>query len=114
MLVAGDAQRRGAEIEKTAAARLQAQPARRQHAQEMAAGEEQGIPVQGAKAGDDPVGAGANSRHAFAAGTAVAEELPVGPFLENLRRRFALVVAVVPLDEVRFDLGYRAKPRQFA
>ena len=48
----------------------------------------------------------------FAARVAVAEHLPVRPFLEDVLRRLALVSTVVPLEQVGIDQGGGLEGRQ--
>src|SRR5262245_51010985 len=71
----------------------------------MPAREEQHVALLGAHPADHAVGARPDLRRRLAAGTAVAEELPVGALGVDLGRGPALVVAIVPLDEVAVELG---------
>src|SRR6185436_11403189 len=80
----------------------------------MAAGKEQRSVIERSEAGNDPVSAGAHLRHRFTTRTAVAEELPARTPLENLSRRQAVVIAVVPFDQVGIDLCHGAEAGQFA
>jgi len=61
--------------------------------------------VDRADPGDDAIDARANLLGAFAAGTAVREDHPVGILCTNLAWRKAFILAVIPLHEVAVDLG---------
>ena len=100
VLVAERAQARGAEQEVASAGRGQPQPARAEHAQDVTAREQEHVTARRAHARDHPVGARAGVRRRLAVRAAVAKELPTGPSLQDLGRSLALVVAVVPFDEV--------------
>ena len=104
MFVAELAQARGAENHEPAAFRAQPEPARRQHAQEMAARKQQYVGVESPHAGNDAIGPSADLREGFAAGTAVAQDAPAGNFLANVDGPPPLVGAVVPLDQIVIDL----------
>src|SRR5689334_17538393 len=67
LLVAQDREGRGAEHEVARLPRLQAQPARGQDAEDVAAAQEQDVARQGTKPPDRPVGADADIRDRFAA-----------------------------------------------
>src|SRR4030095_12534878 len=67
---------RGAEQEIRAARRRQPQPARADDAQDVTARECEHVAARRAHAGDCAVGAQADVRRRFAAGAAVAKELP--------------------------------------
>jgi len=72
----------------------------------MAAGENEHISIRGPQPDQHAIGTGANLRGRFAAGTAVAKQLPVGSFPLNFHRPAAFVFAVVPFHEIR--VGFRA------
>src|SRR2546422_1884086 len=103
VLVAQDAQRRRGEHEEAGLVSRQAQPARRQDPQKVAVTEQEDVPVDGPPSGNHPVGTGADRRHRLAAGTAVAEAVPVGPLAADVGGAPALIVAVIPLLQVRDD-----------
>jgi hypothetical protein len=48
----------------------------------------------------------------FTARTAIAEQLPVGAFLQDVNRQAAFVLTVVPFDENAIDLGHRSEAGQ--
>src|SRR5205823_4426830 len=92
----------------------QAQPARREHAQEVGAREEQHVLIVSPHPEDHTISAGADVLDALSARTAIAEELPVRTLLAYLRRAQAFVLAIVPLDQVGIDHGHAAKAGQLA
>src|SRR5215470_12612911 len=77
VLVAERAQARGLEIEIAGGAGLQPEPARTEHAQDVAAREDQHVSVDGAHLRHYSVGAGPDLRGGLAARATVAEEVPV-------------------------------------
>ena len=90
-------------------------PAGGEHAQDVAVGEDGDVAVGGQRAGDHAVGPLARLRHGLAAGRAVGPQRPARALGADLRRRPALVVAVVDLGQVGLDLGRVAgQPRGLA
>ena len=73
VLVSQSAEACGIEQEITSREGRQSQPARGQNAEEMSAGEEQHVPMQGPYALDDPVGSGTHLLRGFAARTTVSK-----------------------------------------
>jgi hypothetical protein len=63
---------------------------------------------------NDAVRTGADLLRRFASGAAIAEQVPVEAFRADFGTAATFIFAVVPLDQVRVDLGHGAKPRQFA
>src|SRR5438034_3064467 len=100
VLIAHDTQGRGAEVQIAASGWVQSTPTGGENAEEMSTGEEQHIAVESADAGDDAVGPGTDFRQALAARAAIAEELPIGPFLADVHRLAPFIGAVVPLDQL--------------
>jgi hypothetical protein len=80
----------------------------------MAAGEEQNIAEHGADSSDHTVSPRSYLCRRLAARTAVAKELPIGPILENFGSPEALIVAVIPFDQIPIDLGCGANSGQLA
>ena len=76
VLVAEDAERRGAEPEVARVRRRQAQPASGQDAEEVAVAEEDDAAAGPFEASHDAVGPGADRLHRLTPGTAVAEQVP--------------------------------------
>ena len=116
MLVAEDAERRGAEPEVARVARRQAQPARGQDAEEVAMAKEDDAAAGPLEASHDAVGAGADRLHRLTSRTAIAKQIPARPLRADLGRGPALVRAVVPLQQVGFgsspgtEAGQLARP----
>src|SRR5262249_20087684 len=104
VLVAEGAQTRRLEIEIARAAGLQPEPARPEHAQDVAAREDQHVAIDGADLRHHPVGPGPDLRGGLAVGAAVSEEVPIRALGVDVLARAALVAPVVPLEEVGIDL----------
>ena len=83
----------------------EARPARAEHAQEVAVGEDDRVAVHPAQVGDDAVGARADPRGVLAVRAAVVPEPPARVALADLGRRESLVLAVVPLAQLVVDLA---------
>ena len=75
----------------------QAEPARRQHPQEMRARKHQDTAVGGAELAYDRIGARADIHRHLATRTAVAKNVPAGPLNEDLPGGQPLIGAIVPL-----------------
>src|SRR5947209_5289583 len=80
----------------------------------MAAGKDEHVAVHRPPAGDDAIRAGTTFRRALAVRTTIAEELPAGPFLEDVLSFPALVVAVIPFDQIWIDCCRRTETGQLA
>ena len=104
----------GAAEEEPPGARRQSEPAGRDHADDVAAGERQHVALDAAHAGDEAVGPGGDVLRRFAVRAAVAEQLPAGPLLQDVPGQLPLEAAVVPLDQVRIDLRDRPEAGQLA
>src|SRR5215469_13230777 len=98
----------------TAAGWRQADPAGREDAQKMRAGEDQHVAVGRADPLDDAIGAGADRGRILAARTTVAEQVPVGAVFMNVVRLGAFVLAIIPLDRIGQNLGLAAEAGQLA
>ena len=72
------------------------------------------LPFDGADAAHDAVGAGGDLLGRFAAGAAVAKQLPIGILLMDFGGAEAFVLAVVPFDEIGIDDGDRFEAADFA
>ena len=114
MLVAEDADARRAEPEETPLGRSKAEPARRQHPKDMAAGKHDRLVIRCAKAPNDAIGAGADLAWLLAVRAPVAEQAPAGAVGEDLAALAPLVVAVVPFEQVGIKLGGVAEPSECA
>src|SRR5690348_503580 len=80
----------------------------------MAMREEQHVTVDGVKARQQAIRPRADRGHQLAAWTTIAKQKPVRPFLANVSRAPAFVVAVVPLDEIVINLDSSAEAGQLA
>ena len=77
VLVAGDRERGGAQVQHASFGGWEAEPAGGEDAEEMAVAEEELAAAFGAEAGEEPIGAGADLLDRLAALAAVAKERPV-------------------------------------
>jgi len=80
----------------------------------MAAREEEYGAINGSDAIDHAGGAGSDFAERFAARESIAEHFPIRAPGVNVRRPEALILAVVPLDEVAIDFGARGEARELA
>src|SRR5262245_61547721 len=108
------AQARCAQQQISAARRFEPEPASAEHAQKMAAGKNQNVPVDGTQATYHPVGPGANLIRRFSSGATVMEQLPTGTFRKDLGRATAFILAVVPLVQVTIDFRHGSEASQLA
>src|SRR5262250_1299360 len=114
MLVAHRTEAGRPEDEQPARARLEPEPARREHPKKVSAREEQGVPLDRPDPQYHAVGPSADLRGRLPFRAAVAEQLPVGTLRVNLGAGPAFVRAVVPLPEVGLDLRRGTEARQLA
>jgi hypothetical protein len=77
-------------------------------------GEQGDIAIQRLKAVDQPVRARSDVLGGFLIWTAIDKDVPARPLLGDIRRAFALIIAIIPLGQVRLDLGESPKPGQLA
>src|SRR5262249_1772848 len=103
MFIGQHAQARRAQQQISAARRFEPEPASAEHAQKMAAGKNQNVPVDGAQAAHHPVGPRAYLIRRFSAGTTVAEQLPTGTLRKDLSRATTFIFTVVPFEQVAID-----------
>ena len=104
----------GAQYKEFSLRSRQIEPRGGNHSKEMAAGENEDVSLGGAGPLDDSIGAGSNLGRRLTAGTAVAKELPAGVPLADFGKAQALILAVVPFDEVGIDRGDWLEPRELA
>lgn len=78
----------------------------------MPAGKNQNIPGYCAHPAQYTISPSCDLLWRFAAGTAIAEQLPVRPFLQDVNRQAAFVLTVVPFDEIAIDLSHRSEAGQ--
>src|SRR4029079_3419458 len=85
-------------------------PARPEGAQDVAVGEDRDVAVDRQHLLDDAVAAGRDLGRGLTVRDAVAPQVPPGLLLADLRRRDALVVAVIPFEQVLAHLAAVAEP----
>ena len=105
---------RRAQEEVPAGSRFEAEPSSCEHTQEMPAGKEQHIPRDGPHSAHHVVGPDTNLLRGFSSRTTIPEQLPVGALGVNFNSAAALVITVIPLQQVAIDLGNVPKASQFA
>ena len=108
-----NAERRGTEQEMLRCEHGRFDPSDGQHPPKMPVREEGDVAVPRAKTGDEPIAAGGYLGGRFATRTAVAEDIPIRVPLENLRSSYSFEVTVVPLCQVRINLGDGSEPCKF-
>src|SRR5208282_2480355 len=101
-----------AQQEVPAARRVETEPAGREYPQEMPARKNQHVAFDRAHPAHDAIGPRADLARRLSSGTAVTEELPVRALGMDLSRAAALILAVIPFDQVGIDLSRVAKARQ--
>ena len=80
----------------------------------MAVAEEQDIVVKAPQARDHLVGAGANCRCRLTPRATVAKQIPTRALSTDVVGAPTLVITVIPLVQLRIDLGFVAEAGQFA
>src|SRR5262245_23551212 len=114
MFIGQYAQARRAQQQISAARWFEPEPASAEHAQKMAAGKNQNVPVNGAQAAHHPVGPRAYLIRRFSAGTTVAEQLPTGTLRKDIGRTTAFILAVVPFVQITIDFRDGSEASQLA
>jgi hypothetical protein len=113
-LVAEDAYRRRAQGEEASVVGREREPTRGEYAKDVAVGEQGDIPIRLDRPLDHARRASVDLLHRLAMQRPIAPELPPGALLADLRRGEALVVSVIPLDEIVVDLSHIAVAGQAA
>ena len=80
----------------------------------MAMAEHQDMTIDGSQSDNDPVGSVTDGLDRLPAGTAVAEQVPIGPVLADISGAPALILAVIPFLQVRVELSLLAEASQLA
>jgi hypothetical protein len=114
MLVAENAHARRAEHEETPFGRSKAEPARRQHPEDMPAGKDDGLIIRRSQTGDHVISARADIGRLLAVRAPVAEQEPAGPLAQDFAAFAPLLVAVIPFEQVGIKLGDVAEPSERA
>ena len=109
-LVAKDADGRRGERESSPCRGRHPEPARREHAQEMAVREHDCVAIEGPQLGDHAIRSARDVRCRFTPRAPVAPQVPARLLDVDLRDRQALEAPVVPLDQVLASLRIGAQP----
>src|SRR5271169_1935890 len=104
MLIAQRAEARSAQQEVPATRRVETEPAGREYPQEMPARKNQYVAFDRAHPAHDAIGPRADLAWRLSSGAAVTEELPVRALRMDLSRAAALILAVIPFDQIGIDL----------
>jgi len=108
------AQTRRAQDEEAAARRVESQPPRGQHSQEMPAGKEEYGAVDGARPVQDVVRSRSDVIHRLSPRRSVTEDIPAGTSRQDVFGGQAFIVAVIPFDQVAIDFRPLSETGQFA
>jgi hypothetical protein len=114
MFVAENAGRRNPECVVATRFRPLAEPPRREHAENVAVGEEQDVARRLPDLGQHAVDATGHLGRRLAPGRAILPERPAGPARLDLRRGEPVIVTVVPFGQVRPHLSLAAEAGQAA
>src|SRR5262249_3250995 len=114
MLKAEHAHRSGIAEEETPCGRRQAEPAGRDHPDDVSAGECQHVAGAAVYPGDEAVGPHGDVCWRFALGTAVAIEFPAGPLLQHVAGQLSIEAPVLPLIQLVTDFRADTEAGQFA
>lgn len=109
-----DAPGGGTECQMLGVEHRQSDPAGSQDATELAVREERYVAAESAQMVDESIAACRYRRGQLTERTAVREYIPIGAFSADIDGSEALVSAVIPLDEIRFDNRLRTQTRQLA
>ena len=113
-IVAENAERCRIDREMLAFDHRQSDPPRGQYARELPVREKRDVALQRAKMGDEPICPIGNRAGHLSPGTTVAKDIPARSPLANVHSEHALVIAIVPLCQVRFRLGRCPQSGQLA
>src|ERR1700677_1823800 len=100
VIIAQYANASGVEHQMATERRRAINPPRGEYPQHMSARENQDVAVERPKPRHHPINPLGDLQHGLAAGTTVAEELPLRALSMNLRECPALIIAVIPLHQV--------------
>src|SRR5262249_37107965 len=114
MFIAERTQARRAQQEVSSGPHFEPEPAGGEDAQEVPAREQQHVPPGRAHPLHHPVGTGADLFRRFPPRAAVTEQVPARSRRTNLGGAEALVLAVIPFDQVAIDLGPGPEAGQLA
>src|SRR5215469_11475433 len=100
--------------EVPAGSSFEAEPAIGEHTQEMPAGKEQHVPLDGPHSAHHVIGPDTNLFWGFSSRTTIPEQLPVRALGVNFNSAAALIITVIPFQQVAIYLGNVPKASQFA
>ena len=112
VFIANCAQARRSQHERFAMDWLHANPSCGQHPEKMTAGKNQHVAAYCADPAHDTISSSCHLLWRFTAGRAIAEQLPVRAFFQDVNRQAAFVLAVVPLNEISIDFSRRSESGQ--
>jgi hypothetical protein len=104
----------GAQEEVSAGSGFKPEPPSCQNTQEVPAGKEQDVSVDGSHSAHEAVGPDTNLFRGFPSRTPVAEQLPVGAPGVDVSGAEALVITVIPFEQAAIHLRHAPEARQFA
>lgn len=105
VLVAHGTQGCGAKFQIPSGCRFEREPAGCEHPQKMATGKKQNVSLNGPHAAQSAVCSLTHLTRCFTAGASIAEQLPVRTLSMYFFCAAALILAVIPFDQVAIDLG---------
>ena len=114
MFIAQRTHARCAQQEKPAGRRFEAEPAGGEHPKKMAARKKQHVALDRVHPAHDTISTRAHLTRRFPSRATVPEQLPVWALHVDFRRAAALIIAVVPFEQIAINFGYRPETRQFA
>src|SRR5713226_5459514 len=114
VFVAQRTQARGAEQEVSTERGIEPEPASGEYSQEMAAGKNQHVTFDRAHAFHRAVCPRANLVRRFSSRAAITKQLPFGALLVDVSCETALIVAVVPFEQIPVDFRHSSKASQLA
>src|SRR6266403_6065563 len=105
---------RCAQQEQPAGRRFEAKPTGGEHPKKMAARKKQHIALDRAQPAHDTISTRAHLGRRFPSRATVPEQLPVRALHVDLRRAAALIISVVPFEQIAINFRYRPETRQLA
>src|SRR5262245_21600964 len=114
VLMAQPAQTGRAQHESPGDNRFGPNPTRGQYSQKVTAREQQDVSAHSPHSLHHAVCPSGHLLRRFTAGAAIAEQLPVRALGKDVNREAALVLAIIPFDQVTVRFSHRAEPGQFA
>src|SRR5437870_9673353 len=114
VFVAQRTQARCAQQEVSTERGIEPEPTSGEYSQEMRAGKNQHVAFDSAHPFHNSVCAHSNFVRRFPTRAAIAKELPIRTLLVNISAEAALIVAVVPFEQVPINFSHRSKTSQLA